>query len=1268
MWLAPACSCISLAPKSKSNLSSQVNNADDEQESGRWRENRAEVTTNQASSTQCYSLYYPFEANGTCRYCHEMLGTSATNLEAHLKSHGIQQYEYQCGTCKKSWPSWRSVITHYNRSKCRQTTPITIIADDAKDSEVSSNIVVRKTETKTQNHGRKTKKKSEIVDNPSVDSVNAEKTANSSGSVVSKDTEHDDDRLQTTSTIDSITTTDARVNSEETGRIKTTAEKKLFYCKLCATKGWDTPASLSQHMRHMHLSEYNAIIAVPMVKRRWTKDETLVLAELEASISSSDGVYINQVLTQRFPSRTFDAIKSHRKRQEYRALVEQIRNRRAASSNLEGSNCTFNNTSSSEDNDPVVNDSNCFDEDDQRIDPRDTQSTRAPTTTATTTTVNVDDCPNIRQYIREHIIDGKIQLCDTMNRAVMHYVNNVPNADPVNEALRGIQETLASVHPPGGDQGGKPNAGSKLRSQRSKRKAQKFAHYQRLYKSDKSKLASEIFDHVDTSAIKPPLSEAHEHFRKIWETKAQDTGAVEHSETVGVDILLAPITREEIAWAIDQTRNDTAVGPDHVSLDQIRVIAKKELWCAFNIWLGQRKIPDLLKINRTALLPKGNEGLENIKNWRPITIASLLIRLYNKILTRRMQSVFHINRKQTGFKPMNGVGQNTSLLHNLLRHARTKRNSIFVCLLDVSKAFDSVPHDSIKRALRRNGCPTDLIDLISDQYENIYTRISYGKESSQEIFLNRGVKQGDPMSSILFNLVIDELFEIIGDRFGYEIDSVGSVNARAFADDIALISGSEIGMQQLLATTEKFLLARGLELNVKKCVAICLRKAGKAKKSQIADSSVSNPPRFVVNNGPIRLLGVNDQCKYLGIQYTPLGAVDSRVSVSKIKLALESLSKAPLKPQQKVLMLRSYLIPRFIHTFTHTECYPKLMGQQDRLIRRWLKQTLRLPMSISSDFFYLPIKEGGLGIGKLYDIIGAAKVRLHGTFGKSGDACLQYLVETQGSAMHARWCQSMKISYRPSTVDLTSRKNLVLHECRERFGKTVHGGGSEVFRSSPITYQWLSGQTKILKGSTYIRSIQMRTNTIPTRVTTSRGQDTIKTCRRCGLADETLIHILQTCPITQGMRCQRHNNVCRKVAEKLRSKGFQVFSEQGIPSPGLETNISRPDLIAKRDDEALVLDVTCVYETGDHSLHDAYRRKVTRYESLAETIKQHYQVQKVTFHGLCIGSRGAYDTRHLSIWHSLGFSGSELMVLAVSVMEDSLRTITLFNNANSLRI
>ena len=859
-------------------------------------------------------------------------------------------------------------------------------------------------------------------------------------------------------------------------------------------------------------------------------------------------------------------------------------------------------------------------------------------------------------------------MCATMSDALVYFVDDVCDFDPVQESLIGIREVLGNVQSSQSHRDVHKNVGSKPRSAKGRQKAERYAHHQSSFKNSKSRLASEIFDGVDNSADKPSISVAYEYYRQIWTSDTKDAGIIRDNASVGSDVLLAPITCEEITLAINHTNKDTAVGPDRLPVKDLKRIAKNELWCAYNIWIGLRKIPDPLKINRTVLLPKGKDGLDKIKNWRPIIIASVLIRIYNKILARRMQSVLHTNSKQTGFKPVNGVGQNVALLHNLLRHARTNKNNLFVCLLDVNKAFDSVPHESIKRVLTRNGCPSEFIQLIAKQYEDSSTALSYTDRSSPLIAIKRGVKQGDPMSSILFNLVIDELFEIIGDRFGYELQGVGSVNARAFADDIALMSGSEIGMQKLLSETEEFLSARGLELNAEKCISICLRKAGKVKKSQIADSSVKNPPIFTVKSKPIQLLGIDTLCRYLGVQFTPLGAIDPRVSVSALKAALGSLTKASLKPQQKVVMLRTYLIPRFIFAFTHTECYPKLMGQQDRLIRRWLKKTLRLPGSVCSEFFYLPVKEGGLGIGKLYDIIGTTKVRLHGSFHRAADECLRFLVETQGSAMYSRWCNAMKLGSRPSIADINTRNVLALDKSRTRLSETVHGSGSTVFQVSPITTQWQSGQTRIIRGSTYIKAIQMRTNTTPTLVSTSRGRNTTKTCRRCGLADETLVHVLQTCPKTQGMRCRRHNNVCRQVSEKLRSKGFQVFSEQGLPSPGLQTDISRPDLIAIRDEKALVLDVTCVYESNSSTLQKAYNMKVSRYKPLAETIKQKYHVHDVTFHGLCVGSRGAYDPKHLSIWHSIGFNGAELGVLAIGVIEDSLRTIALFNNANRLNI
>ncbi|CAF1318614.1 unnamed protein product [Adineta steineri] len=455
-------------------------------------------------------------------------------------------------------------------------------------------------------------------------------------------------------------------NTRKENNVEMKETDKKYYCEFCASGGFNKKVGLSQHMTHRQLNEYNATIEVPMKTRLWTRDDMLILAGLEANPTFIETINSNSALALKLPSRSREATKKRRQN-------DRIQDAATTESTI------VNSLTIANDSINVNNDSGNHSSNDR------SQGTQIGTSN--------ESYPDIRQYIKTNIVKGRIRLCQTMWDAMTHYVNDVPNSDPVNESLIGIHQATNSVQSSQSHKDDRQTIESKLRSATSIPKAQIYAHHQRLFKKNKSKLASEIFGGVDNSALKPRMSVAYEHYRNIWTIDTKDAVLFKPQASVGFDVLLAPTTREEIALAIEHTKNDTALGPDRLSLTDIKRIAKKELWCAYNIWLGYRRIPDSLKINRTVLLPKGKDNLDNIKNWRPITIASPLLRLYNKILARRMQNVFRTNSKQKGFKPLNGVGQNVALLHNLLRHARTNKNNLFVCLLDVSKAFDSVPHE-----------------------------------------------------------------------------------------------------------------------------------------------------------------------------------------------------------------------------------------------------------------------------------------------------------------------------------------------------------------------------------------------------------------------------------------------------------------------------------------------------------------------------------------------------------------------------------------------
>ena len=101
---------------SKKIAPSQVNNADDRQESGKSKGAHAKERSEEEYKNEPYCLYYPLDSNRKCKICNESLGIKIKDVENHLSSHNIVEYEYKCVVCEKSWPSWRSVTMHYSKS------------------------------------------------------------------------------------------------------------------------------------------------------------------------------------------------------------------------------------------------------------------------------------------------------------------------------------------------------------------------------------------------------------------------------------------------------------------------------------------------------------------------------------------------------------------------------------------------------------------------------------------------------------------------------------------------------------------------------------------------------------------------------------------------------------------------------------------------------------------------------------------------------------------------------------------------------------------------------------------------------------------------------------------------------------------------------------------------------------------------------------------------------------------------------------------------
>ncbi|NWX91452.1 PO21 protein, partial [Nothoprocta ornata] len=128
------------------------------------------------------------------------------------------------------------------------------------------------------------------------------------------------------------------------------------------------------------------------------------------------------------------------------------------------------------------------------------------------------------------------------------------------------------------------------------------------------------------------------------------------------------------------------------------------------------------------------------------------------------------------------------------------------------KAFDTVSHQHILHVLTQKGVDKHTVNTIRDLYTNCGTTIKLGGQCSERIRFLGGVKQGDPLSPLLFNLVLDPLLcslERRGKGYRYGEQHITSL---AIADDLVLLSDSWEGMCENVVMVEDFCHQSGLQV------------------------------------------------------------------------------------------------------------------------------------------------------------------------------------------------------------------------------------------------------------------------------------------------------------------------------------------------------------------------------------------------------------------------------------------------------------------------
>ena len=431
---------------------------------------------------------------------------------------------------------------------------------------------------------------------------------------------------------------------------------------------------------------------------------------------------------------------------------------------------------------------------------------------------------------------------------------------------------------------------------------------------------------------------------------------------------MAPIRIPELDSTIS-TSTSSVAGPDGLSFTCMKSVPRVIMAKSYNLWLVCSYLPKPLRVNRTVLIPKVPQPATP-KDFRPLTIASHWVRVMHKVLARRIQRLCPINIRQKAFLPVDGCQENMAVLGSLIDKATSCRGDCNLAFLDMAKAFDSVGHPSLVRAMIRKGVPAPLRDFVVSGYQNCTTSLMCGGERSGEVVMTRGVKQGDPLSPVLFNMVLDESVCMV-EGLSPSVDIGGvRINTMAFADDLVLAATTGAGLQLLVTEITSHLAATGLTVNPSKCKTLSIASNKHEKKWFIlTDPVVSIGGRWLPTLGPL------ETYEYLGIQVGGKGRLSTPGSL--LENGLEQLTRAPLKPQQRVYLLINHLIPRLMHVLVLGKVYRTALSRMDRRVRVALRKWVGLPHDTPDAIIYAEVDRGGLGIPELSTAVRFSKqVRL----------------------------------------------------------------------------------------------------------------------------------------------------------------------------------------------------------------------------------------------------------------------------------------------------
>ena len=316
---------------------------------------------------------------------------------------------------------------------------------------------------------------------------------------------------------------------------------------------------------------------------------------------------------------------------------------------------------------------------------------------------------------------------------------------------------------------------------------------------------------------------------------------------------------------------------------------------------------------------------DKLENYRPLTVLNGDYKVLAKVLANRLKEVIGtvVGSTQAYSIPGRDIADTISSIRDTIIHMKRNSGGV-IASLDLNKAFDRVDHRYLYKVLGKMGFGEKMIGWIRRMYERAGSKIKVNGIVTGEFRIERSVRQGCPLSALLYSLSAEPLAVLILENRrirGIEIPGGQVSTLYQYADDTTVTVRDRESVVEVLGSVDLYGRASGAKINIEKSEIMYIGES-REKMGGIG---------LKENKGYMKVLGIN-----LGIEGEEGRDRQYEVMINSLKKTLGFWKLRKLKLKGKVVVVNALIVSKIIYVMNVMDVPVRVLKEVEGIISNFL--------------------------------------------------------------------------------------------------------------------------------------------------------------------------------------------------------------------------------------------------------------------------------------------------------------------------------------------